>query len=130
MEGYAQTRSSAFGMSIHLEYDNFWGITIYKKITAEGKFAYLTKYRKHMHYLDAQKLLISTLVSVASYVICEGILNLGLLLHHSTGSISSDNKLTTPMVHIQPYCSLQWRIIVPNLGPWSGMVWEFFKKQK
>ncbi len=83
-----------------------------------------------MHYLDAQKLLISTLVSVASYVICEGLLNLGLLQHHSTGSISSDNKLTTPMVHIQPYCSLQWRIIVPNLGPWSGMVWEFFKKQK
>ncbi len=83
-----------------------------------------------MHYLDAQKLLISTLVSVASYVICEGLLNLGLLLHHSTGSISSDNKLTTPMVHIQPHCSLQWCIIVPNLGLWSGMVWEFFKKQK
>lgn len=36
------------------------------KITAEGKFACLTKYRKHMHYLDAQKLFISTLVSVAS----------------------------------------------------------------
>ncbi len=64
------------------------------------------------------------------HVICEGLLNLGLSLHHSTGSISSDNKPTTPTVHIQPYCALQWRIIVPNPGPWSGTVWEFVKKQK
>lgn len=64
------------------------------------------------------------------HVICEGLLNLGLSLHHSTGSISSDNKPTTPTVHIQPYCALKWCIIVPNPGPWSGTVWEFVKKQK
>lgn len=82
------------------------------QITAEGKFACLTKYRKYMHYLDAQKLFISPLLfSMPSqlhlHVICEGLNNLGLLLHHSTGSISSDNKPISPTVHIQPYCALQ-----------------------
>lgn len=33
------------------------------------------------------------------------------------------------MMHIQPYCALQW-CTVPDLGPWSGAAWEFVKKQK
>lgn len=59
----------------------------------------------------------------------EGLLNLGLSLHYSTGSISSDKKPTTPTVQIQPYCALQWRIM-PDPGPWSGAAWKFVKKQK
>lgn len=58
-----------------------------------------------------------------------GLLNLGLLLHHSTGPVFRDNKPTTPHDAYSPllfssmtYCA--------DLGPWSGAAWEFVKKQK
>lgn len=57
------------------------------------------------------------------HAIRDGLLNLGLLLHHSTGSISSDNKPTTPTVHIQPYRALQMTHYCAQLRPveWDGV---------
>lgn len=79
-------------------------------LIAEGKFACLTKHTKHTHYFGTKALHFSSLSFPSRmnlHAFREGLLNLGLSLHHSTGSISSDNKPTIPTMHIHPYWALQ-----------------------